>query len=103
MNMRAAFLLIVPLFFPPAAGLLYTHLNIHRRLFVDWLGCGCKEGFNTNWLSLIVCLLVCYVTGSACWSGSRGLPARWRRIYLVSCGLALMVFFGQFIRYNMWA
>jgi hypothetical protein len=100
--MRTAFLLIAPLFFPPAGGLLYTHLNVGRDLFVPRFGCGCREGFNTNSLSLIVCAVLLASTGAACWFGSRGLPRRWRIAYLAGCGFGFMVFFQQFVRYNFW-
>ena len=101
--MRSVFRLITPLLWLPVAGLLYMHLNIGRRLFVERLGCGCEEGFNTNWLSLIVCLALLLSSGTGCWFGSRGLSRRWRVAYLNCCGIAFLVFFRQFMYYNLWA
>ena len=97
--------LSAPLLSLPGIGLLYWYLNIGQRLFEKQLGlgCGCKEGFNTNHLTYIVCFTLLAGTGAACWYASRGLPERWRFGYLGCCVLLLLAFFREFVYYNLWA
>jgi hypothetical protein len=95
--------LLTPLFIPLFGGLLYTHLNVYRHLFVGRLGCGCKDGFNTNSLSLLVSFALIASAAVMCWRCSRGLPRPWRITYLAVCGVIFLEFLRQFLLYNAWA
>lgn len=101
--MRTIFKLLSPALIPVGVGLLYTYLNIGRRMFVEHLGCGCHEGFNTNCLSLTFSGLLFVLTGSVCWIASRTISIGWRIFYLALSGIAFWEFFLRFMYYNMWA
>lgn len=103
--MSAFLKLLSPVLGLAGVGLLYWHLNIVQRLFnKGWgLGCGCKEGFNTNHLTYLVCFTLIGSAGVGCWFSSSRLPRRWRLGYLGCCALLLLAFFREFIYYNLWA
>ncbi len=86
----------------PALGLLYWHVNINQKLFVSRLGCGCADGFNTNYVTYGFCFGAMAVAGAGAWSTSRNLVPRWRIAYL--CGMAVLLweFLVQFIDRNLW-
>jgi hypothetical protein len=97
--------LLSPLLGLAGVATLYWHFNTGQRLFSKgWgLGCGCKEGFNTNHLTYLVCFTLLAGTAVGCWFTSSRLPRRWRLGYLGGCGLLLLAFFREFIYYNLWA
>jgi hypothetical protein len=95
--------LLTPLLIPLLGGLLYSHLNVARRLFVGRLGCGCTDGFNTNSLTLLVGYALIASAAVVCWRYSRGLPRSWRTAYLAACGVGFLVLLLQFLAYNAWA
>jgi hypothetical protein len=101
--MWTAVRLVSPLLLPFLGGLLYTNLNVHRRLFVGRLGCGCKDGFNTNSLSLLVGTALIATTAVVCWRCSCRLPRPWRIAYLAAGGVVFLLLLRQFLAYNSWA
>lgn len=102
-NIFRALLIVVPLLGLVGVGLAYTDLNIHQRMFVEQLGCGCVGGFNTNDLTMTLGLTCMGLTLSSWWFAASGLP--WK-VRLVLTGAELLaLFFGflvTFVRYNLW-
>lgn len=95
-------LLVAPLLVLPAAALVYTNLNIGRRIFVERLGCGCDPFFNTNHLSLTVSTGLLASAGVSWWFARRGL-SRTMSWFLAAAFVVLgLSFFRQFMRHNLW-
>jgi len=92
-----------PLFVSPAVAVLYTYLNIGKRLFVQHLGCGCSPFFNTNHLSWTVCWILLLGTAASWWFSTSGLALRWRAAGVALFVALCLVFIRQFMYYNEWA
>ena len=108
--MRAAsriILFVAPIAVVAVLAMLYTHLNIDKRLFVERFGCGCPKPdgyswFNTNHLTLIVTGLLLSGTASTWWFAVRRLPRKW--FWITASGFVVLglVFFRQFMYHNAW-
>lgn len=95
-------LFVGPFLVLPAIGWLYTYLNIHRRIFVTRLGCGCTSGFNTNFLTAAV---FCALIGAAAiswWFAARELGMMWRWALLLTFAITNALAFHYFFYYNFW-
>lgn len=96
-------LVAVPLFGLAGVGFAYTDLNIHQRMFVDHLGCGCANGFNTNHLTMTIGFTCAGLALPAWWLATRGLPWEYRLTLTAAGALALLIaFIGPFFRHNFW-
>lgn len=96
-------LVTVPLFGLAGVGFAYTDLNINQRMFVDHLGCGCVEGFNTNHLTMTIGFTCAGLTLVAWWLASNGLPWKVRLTRTVTGVLGLLLcFIVPFFRHNFW-
>lgn len=96
-------LVAVPLFGLAGVGFAYTDLNINQRMFVDHLGCGCADGFNTNDLTMCVGLTSMGLALTAWWLAASGLA--WKtRLVLSSLEFLVLgaVFLRTFCRHNFW-
>jgi hypothetical protein len=101
--MSIGFRMAAPLICFTVADLIYFVLNIRLRWFVDYLGCGCAPGFNTNSLTGILGTTFMVGAAAACWSAPRGLSMRWRVSYL-ACSWAFLAWLTlRFLYYNWWA
>jgi hypothetical protein len=92
-----------PLAVLPSVAVLYTHLNVGQRLFVNRLGCGCGPFFNTNHLSWTVGWGLVLGTAIAWWFATSGLSPRWRAVGFTLFVALSLVFIRQFMYYNEWA
>jgi hypothetical protein len=95
-------LFVIPLIVSLMVGLLYTYLNIQKQLFVDRLGCGCNDGFNTNSLSLLVFGVMVAGTAFAWWVGTRGFRLLWRWGVFGILAVLSVIAFRFFHYYNFW-
>lgn len=95
-------LFAAPLLMLPAVGLLYTHLNIGRRMFVDQLGCGCEPFFNTNHLSFAISGFLFVGGAGSWWLAARGLSRTWLWSAIAGYLVFGFVFFRQFMYHNLW-
>jgi hypothetical protein len=104
-DMRAGIriaLLAAPFLVVPPVAMFYTHLNIGKRMFVERFGCGCEQGFNTNFLSLTVACALLGGAAASWWFAARGL-SRARSWALLGGFVSLsVVFFHQFMHHNLW-
>jgi hypothetical protein len=86
-----------------AGGSGYTDINIHQRMFVEKLGCGCADGFNTNHLTMTLGFATVGLTLASWWLAASGLS--WKvRLALTGAeffGL-LFGFLATFFRHNFW-
>lgn len=96
-------LVAVPLFGLAGVGSAYTDLNISQRMFVDHLGCGCADGFNTNHLTMSLGFTCAGLALTSWWLAASGLPWK-QRLTLTAAGALglLFVFIVPFFRHNFW-
>lgn len=93
----------MPLFALAGVGFAYTDLNINQRMFVDHLGCGCADGFNTNHLTMTLGFTCAGLALPAWWLAASGLPWKLRLTLTVAGVLALLLgFIVPFFRHNFW-
>lgn len=87
--MRIAWRLIRPLLLFPL--LFFPYLLLNDTVIVDWLGCGCVEGFNANHFTALFWGLVALLVIVLCCRAAGQLQSKpWRAVYiLVSSLLAL--------------
>lgn len=96
-------LVVVPFFGLAVVGIGYTDLNIHQRMFVGQLGCGCAMGFNTNDLTWIIGYVCMGTTLAFWWLAACGLS--WKPRLALTGAEFLTLFFGflvTFVRHNYW-
>ena len=96
-------LVAIPLFGLAGVGFAYTDLNINQRMFVDRLGCGCANGFNTNHLTMALGFTCAGLALPSWWLATSGLPWKFRLMLTVAGVLALLLgFVAPFFRHNFW-
>ena len=98
-NVTRALLIVVPFFGLAGVGIGYTDFNIHQRMFVDALGCGCGPSPNTNDLTMCVGFTSMGLTLAAWWLAASGLPWKAR---LALSSFELLVFGSVFLRTFFW-
>jgi hypothetical protein len=101
-SIRRIVMFTIPVLIVPATAVAYNYFNIDQRLFLKRLGCGCGPFFNTNHLSLTVYGTLMASTASSWWSAVRGLSPG--SFWTVVGGFIVVgiVFFRQFMYYNLW-
>ncbi len=96
-------LVAVPLFGLVGVGFAYTDLNINQRMFLDHLGCGCADGFNTNHLTMTLGFTCAGLALPAWWLAASGQPWKLRLTLTAAEVLALLLgFIVPFFRHNFW-
>lgn len=88
--MKKAWQLIRPLLLFPVLFIPYMLLN--GAVIVEWLGCGCVDGFNANHFTALFWGVIAVLVIVLCCRAARQLQSRpWRVVYiLVSSLLALL-------------
>lgn len=94
--------IVASLVLPGAAFVVYTDLNITRRLFIERLGCGCHPFFNTNHLSLGISAAVLVLSALLWWRASGGFSHRWRIGFRMVFGVASLLYLRFFMMHNYW-
>lgn len=80
----------------------WHYLRLNHFVLVKKFGCGCRHGFNTNDLTLML-LLALIVSGfAASIISSRSLARPWRASYLLFSGMFLHCFYHMFLFTNIW-
>ena len=96
-------LIALPLAGLVGVGFAYTDLNIHQGMFVDHLGCGCANGFNTNHLTMTLGLTVASLALTSWWLAASGQPWKMRMALIAVEALGLLIgFIVPFFRHNFW-
>lgn len=99
---KTASAIAASLVLPGAIFVIYTNLNIHQRLFVERLGCGCHPFFNTNHLSLVISAAVLVFSALLWWPASSGFSRRWRIGFRTMFSVASLWFLRFFMTHNAW-
>ena len=91
---KTASAIAASLVLPGAIFVIYTNLNIHQRLFVERLGCGCHPFFISAAVLVFSALLW--------WPASRGFSRRWRIGFRTMFSVASLWFLRFFMTHNAW-
>jgi hypothetical protein len=87
---------------------LYTWMNVSKRLFVDYWGCGCPriDGswplINTNRFTMLLLALAAAGAAVPCWAAKDRFSPKARPYYLGCCGAAIVVVCLFTFRRNLW-